>query len=73
MINPITAGQNVADLLARWPQVIPVFMAHRMSCIGCSMSRFENIADITTIYGLNLEAFLTEINQALQRGSCKGV
>jgi len=69
LMNLITPGQNVAELLARCPQVIPVFMAHRMSCVGCSMSRFENITDITAIYGLNLETFLTEINQSLQEGS----
>jgi len=69
VMTPVTPGQNVAELLACWPQVIPVFMAHRMSCVGCSMSRFEDITDVSAIYGLNVETFLTEINQALQKGA----
>jgi hybrid cluster-associated redox disulfide protein len=69
MINAIAAGQNVAELLALWPQVIPVFLTHHMSCVGCSMSRFETLDDVSKIYSLNLDAFLTEINQSLQQGT----
>lgn len=26
----------LADLMTRWPQTIPVFIRHRMLCVGCA-------------------------------------
>jgi len=62
----IQANQNVAELLTRFPQVIPLFLERRMGCIGCSMSRFEDLADVSAIYGLDLNHFLRDINRAIQ-------
>ena len=61
----ITPDQNVAELLSGWPEVIPLFLARRMSCVGCTMARFENLTDISKIYGLDLTEFLSEINDML--------
>ena len=61
----ITPDQNVAELLSGWPEVIPLFLARRMSCVGCTMARFEDLSDISKIYGLDLAHFLSEINDLL--------
>jgi len=63
MKSGIQPDQNVADLLSNWPAVIPLFLAHHMSCVGCSMARFETLADVTRIYGIGLSLFLSEINE----------
>lgn len=57
----ITPETTVADLLARWPQVIPIFLQHHMSCVGCSMSAFETLADAAKIYKVNLPDFIAEL------------
>lgn len=59
------AGQTVADILACWPQTVPVFMRYRLACVGCPISRFEIIADIAAIYGINPNRFLQELQQAI--------
>jgi hybrid cluster-associated redox disulfide protein len=56
---------NVADLLVDWPQVIPVFLQHRMACVGCSMSGFETVGDAARIYGLSPDSFLVELHHAI--------
>ncbi len=61
----VIAGQTVADILALWPQTVPVFMRYRLACVGCPISRFELIADIAAIYGINPDAFLQELQQAI--------
>lgn len=33
---------TVAEGLDRWPQIIPVFLRHRMACVGCAMAPFED-------------------------------
>jgi hybrid cluster-associated redox disulfide protein len=61
----IQPDQNIADLLDRWPQIIPLFMERRMFCVGCQMARFETLVGATAIYGLSLPQFLNEINQTI--------
>ena len=64
MVQPnLTADLMVADVLARWPQTIPVFTHHRMGCVGCAMAPFETLAEVAVIYGLDLGCFLNELEQ----------
>jgi len=65
MQNRISPEMNVADLLSLWPEAIPVFLNKRMSCVGCSMSRFENLHEVAAIYGLDIHTFLEEITRVI--------
>lgn len=56
---------NVTDVVNCWQETIPVFLRHRMACIGCPMSSFETVAGAATVYGLNLTAFLQELQDAI--------
>lgn len=55
----------VADILNRWPVVIPVFLKYRMSCVGCLMAPFETLADATRIYRIPYDQFVEELNRAI--------
>ena len=66
MTNPSPTELTVADLLARWPQAIPVFLRRQMACVGCTMSPFETLADVTAVYGIHLPVFVGELQQTLQ-------
>jgi hybrid cluster-associated redox disulfide protein len=62
MEQPTLSGDlTVAEVLARWPQTIHVFIRHRMACAGCPLTRFETLAEVAVIYGLNLDSFLNEL------------
>jgi len=52
---------TVADLLANYPEAIPVFLSNKMSCVGCSMAAFETLADAARIYNLQPEKFKQEL------------
>lgn len=56
----------VADLLKAWPRAIPVFLDHRLGCVGCAMSSFDTLADVVAIYRLPADRFLGELQQAIQ-------
>ena len=62
----LTADLTVAEVLARWPQTIHVFIRHRMACAGCPVTRFESLAEVAVIYGLNLDHFLNELMRIIQ-------
>ena len=63
----LTADFIVADVLARWPQTIPVFTQHRMGCVGCAMAPFETLAEVAAIYQLDLDCFLNELEQVIEQ------
>jgi hybrid cluster-associated redox disulfide protein len=46
---------TVVALLSRWPRTIPVFLRHRMACVGCALARFESMAAAANAYGLPLD------------------
>ena len=60
-------GLTVAEVLARWPQAIPVFLRHRMACVGCAITPFETLAEVATIYKLDLDCFLRELVQIIDQ------
>lgn len=62
--TPIHSKTSIADLFKQFPQTIPVFINHRMGCVGCSMSEFEELGEVARIYNLPLEHFLTELRAA---------
>ncbi len=56
---------TVAEILDRWPQTIPVFLRHRMACVGCVMAPFETLLDVATIYNVHLGQFLSELQTCM--------
>ena len=54
----------LADLMTEWPQTIPVFMRHRMLCVGCLVSPFHTVADACAEYHLDEDRFLAELKHA---------
>lgn len=53
---------SVADVLARWPQAIPLFLRHGMACVGCGMSTFETLSDALRIYNIDSVQFYAELD-----------
>lgn len=60
------AELTVAEVMDGWPQTIPVFLRHRMACVGCVMAPFETLADVAAIYGLQPSRLLDELQQTIQ-------
>jgi hybrid cluster-associated redox disulfide protein len=55
----------VAEVLQRWPGTLPIFLRYRLACVGCVMARFERLAEVPRIYGLDEQRFLHEVRQAV--------
>jgi len=52
---------TIALLLKKWPELISVFIRHRMACVGCSLSRFETVSDAVVVYNIPYDAFHQEL------------
>jgi len=55
----------LCELMDRWPATIPVFLGHRMLCVGCIVGAFHTVADACAEYRLNEAAFRDELCRAV--------
>lgn len=62
----ISAEDTVFDIMRKWPHTIPVFMEHKMDCVGCSMAAFESLTDALAIYRIQVAPFIRELEAAVQ-------
>ncbi len=63
-MEDLTPALTIEETLTRWPQAAQVFVARRMACVGCDMSRFDTIADAATAYGIPCPELLRELRRA---------
>lgn len=54
----------LAELIERWPDTVPVFLRHKMLCVGCLISPFHTIVDACAEYNLSESDFLAELREA---------
>jgi hybrid cluster-associated redox disulfide protein len=57
----IDASITVSELLAARPRAVRVFLDRNLACVGCTMARFDTLADVARIYRLDL----ADLNAAL--------
>jgi len=55
----------LADLMNRWPETIPVFLRHKMLCVGCLINPFHTLVDACAEYSLDLDEFISELGEAI--------
>ena len=56
---------TLAEMMRLWPQTIPVFLRHKMLCVGCLISPFHTIVDACAEYHLDQDRFLDELLAAV--------
>lgn len=64
---PVTRTTLVADLLAACPAAAPAFASRGMACVGCSMARFETVAEAAAAYAVDPAALLADIARRCRR------
>jgi len=55
----------LSDLMAHWPQTVPVFLRHGMMCVGCLVTPFHTITDACLEYRLDEDVFLAELKAVI--------
>lgn len=54
----------LSEMMANWPQTIPVFMRHKMLCVGCLIGPFHTIVEACAEYHLDQDVFMAELMAA---------
>ena len=63
--SDLVGNLTTAEVMNRWPMTIPIFIRHCMACVGCPIAPFETLAEVASIYNLNLDSFMQELLQAI--------
>ncbi|WP_044043147.1 DUF1858 domain-containing protein [Octadecabacter antarcticus] len=53
-------------LMTQWPDTIPVFVRHKMLCVGCQVSPFHTVIDACAEYGLDVDVFYAELASSVR-------
>ena len=61
----ITSDMPIGDVVKNYPETIKVFLQHGLMCVGCAVARFENIKDGATAHGIDADALIHDLNQAV--------
>lgn len=68
MPQPDDSEQMLDELMQQWPETIPVFIKHKMLCVGCLVTPFHSVIDACAEYGLDTNAFMAELQAAVSAG-----
>jgi len=51
----------VDDVMTRWPATIRVFLAFKLSCVGCPIASFHSIEDACREHGIDAGNFMAAL------------
>ncbi len=61
----ITKDMGIMEVVQAHPDTIEVFMQSGMGCIGCAAAHFENIEQGCLAHGIDADALVERLNQAI--------
>ena len=68
MAEKITKDMIIEDVVRKYPNTIPVFMAHGLHCIGCHIANYETIEQGALGHGLDdITNLLKDLNETAVR------
>ena len=63
----ITADMAIGQVVSEYPATINVFFKHGLGCVGCAVARFENIQQGATAHGIDVDALINDLNEAVSQ------
>ena len=61
----ITKTMPIGEVVETHPETIPVFLHHGLMCFGCAIARFENIEQGAIAHGIDVDALVKDLNEAV--------
>ncbi len=61
----ITPDMAIGEVVSKYPSTINIFFKHGLGCVGCAVARFENIQQGAMAHGIDLDALMNDLNQAV--------
>lgn len=65
MSQAITKDMSIMEIVQKYPDTVPVLMNHGMGCLGCALAQFETLEQGAMAHGMDMEALLKDLNEAV--------
>ena len=59
----ITKDMTIQEIVARYPESIPVFERYGLGCIVCLAAEFENLEAGAMVHGVEVSDLLRDLNK----------
>jgi hybrid cluster-associated redox disulfide protein len=63
----ITKSMSISEVIARYPDTIPILMRTGMHCIGCPMAMQETLEEGLAAHGLDVKKIIDELNKVAKK------
>ena len=63
----IRGDMTIAEVAGHYPETMPVFFKHGMTCFGCPMALQETVEQGAEAHGIDSEEMLKELNKAVSK------
>lgn len=61
----ITKDMSILEVVQKYPNTVDVFVNSGMGCLGCAAAHFENIEQGATAHGIDVDALIKNLNEAI--------
>ena len=61
----ITKDMSIMEVVQKYPDTVEVFMNSGMGCLGCAAAHFENIEQGALAHGIDIDALISNLNEAV--------
>ena len=61
----VTKEMNIGEMVTMDEGIAEILMGAGMHCLGCMMSRFENLEQACAVHGIDADALVDQINEYL--------
>ncbi len=67
----ISKDMSLVEVVRNYPETIPIFMSYGMGCLGCAAAMFETIEQGALAHGIDVDALIKDLNEAISKGEKK--
>ncbi|HID71596.1 MAG TPA: DUF1858 domain-containing protein [Thermoplasmata archaeon] len=61
----ITKDMSIIEAVSSFPETVEIFMKFGLHCLGCAAASFENIEQGALAHGIDVDALMKALNEAV--------
>lgn len=65
--SKISGDMTISEVVTHYPETMPVFIKHGMTCFGCPMALMETVAQGAEAHGVDAEEMVEELNKSIKK------
>ena len=65
-MEKVTEDSGIIETVQKHPEILEVFMAYGLGCVGCMAANFETIGQGARAHGLDVDALIAGINECIK-------